>query len=478
MRLHAGALDGEARASFERARAMPIRVIQIGEGIFLRGFVDWLVHRLNESGTFQGRIAVVNPRPSGAHHVHQFQEQDGLYTVLVRGLQDGRPVENAELVTSVARAFDSTREWAQVLQLARDPLVEIAVSNTTELGVRYEPVPRPMSDAPPRTYPAKLTQYLHERYLALGWQETSRMIVVPCELIDDNGQQLRSIVERHAADWQLGGDFMRWLRDRVEFCDTLVDRIVTPYAGDPPLPYEDALAVTVEPYYLFAIRGSERLKALWPFEEVGLHVHYADDIRDFRLQKLRALNGTHTALANLGLMAGLETVLEVMQHPTLSAYVRHLVHGEIVPATERRVSRPKMLRDFAHDVLERFQNPYLEHKLRSIATNAVSKARIRLMPTLLDAVERLGDARRLTAAVAAVCLAYRPGMEHAAEPDPAADRLRALWQDDLGASAHAILSDAELWSADLTQVPGVLDGWIRFVEMALREGPVQAVASL
>ncbi|WP_242549059.1 hypothetical protein [Alicyclobacillus mali (ex Roth et al. 2021)] len=297
MRLHAGALDGEARASFERARAMPIRVIQIGEGIFLRGFVDWLVHRLNESGAFQGRIAVVNPRPSGTHHIHQFQEQEGLYTVTVRGLQDGNPVEHAELVTSVARAFDSTCEWSQVLQLARDPHVEIALSNTTELGVRYEPVPRPSSEAPPATYPAKLAQCLYERYRALGWQEAGRMVVVPCELIDDNGQQLRSIVERHAADWGLEDDFYRWLRDRVEFCDTLVDRIVTPYAGHPPLPYEDALAVTVEPYYLFAIRGSERLKALWPFAEVGLNVHYADDIRDFRLQKLRALNGTHTALS-------------------------------------------------------------------------------------------------------------------------------------------------------------------------------------
>ncbi|AEJ43403.1 Mannitol dehydrogenase domain protein [Alicyclobacillus acidocaldarius subsp. acidocaldarius Tc-4-1] len=471
-------MDGETRASFERARTMPIRVIQIGEGIFLRGFVDWLVHHLNESGTFQGRIAVVNPRPSGAHHIHQFQEQDGLYTVLVRGLQDGRPVENMELVTSVARALDSTREWAQILRFARDPLVEIAVSNTTELGVRYEAMPRPTADAPPGTYPAKLTQYLHERYLALGWQETGRMIVVPCELIDDNGQQLRSIVERHAADWRLGGDFMRWLHERVEFCDTLVDRIVTPYAGDPPLPYEDALAVTVEPYYLFAIRGSERLKALWPFEDVGLCVQYADDIRDFRLQKLRALNGTHTALANLGLMAGLETVLGVMGHPTLSRFVHQLVQDEIVPATESRVTRPERLRDFARNVLERFQNPYLEHNLRSIATNAISKARIRLVPTLLDAVERFGDAKRLTAAIAAVCLAYRPGMEHAAEPDPAGPRLKGLWQDDVEASARAILSDTELWSTDLTQVPGVLDGWTRFVDLVLRVGPVQAVASL
>jgi len=478
MRLHAGALEGEARASFERARAMPVRVVQIGEGIFLRGFVDWLVHRLNESGAFQGRIAVVNPRPSGAHHIQQWQEQDGLYTVLVRGLRDGRSVQYAEVVTSVARAYDSTRAWEQVLELARDPLVEIAVSNTTELGIRYEPVPRPTADVPPATYPAKLTQFLYERYAALGWQEESRLIVVPCELIDDNGQQLRSMVERHAADWQLGKDFDRWLPARVEFCDTLVDRIVTPYTGDPPLAYEDHLAVTVEPYYLFAIRGSDRLKSLWPFEDVGLNVHYADDIRDFRLQKLRALNGTHTALANLGLMAGLETVLDVMKHPTLSRYVHQLVEEEIVPATEPRVSQPERLRAFARDVLERFQNPYLEHRLRSIAMNAISKARIRLVPTLVDAVERSGDARRLTAAVAAICLAYRPGMEHTAEPDPAAERLRGWWQNDLSASAQAILSDTALWSTDLTQVPGVLEGWVRFVDTALRQGPVQAVASL
>lgn len=477
MRLHAGALDGEARASFERARALPVRVIQIGEGIFLRGFVDWLIHRLNQSGRFGGRIAVVNPRPSGAHHIHRFQEQDGLYTVMVRGRQDGSTVDDADLVTSVAYAIDSSQAWTEVLRLARDPAVEIAVSNTTELGIRYEPVPRPSDVAPP-TYPAKLAQYLHERYRALGWQEAGRMIVVPCELVDDNGEQLREIVERHASDWQLGDDFFAWLRDRVEFCNTLVDRIVTPYAGEPPLPYDDALAVTVEPYHLFAIQGSRRLAELWPFSEAGLNVHYADDIRDFRLQKLRALNGTHTSLANLGLAAGLRTVLDVMRHPVLSAYVRDLVHEEIVPATEGRMRDPAMLRRFARDVLERFENPYLEHSLRSIATNAIAKARIRVVPALVDAVERLGEARRLTAAIASVCLAYRPGMEEAAESDPSADRLRSLWQDDVRASAQSILSDAELWSVDLTQLPGVVEGWVRFVEIALREGPVNAVAAL
>ncbi|WP_206830504.1 tagaturonate reductase [Alicyclobacillus fructus] len=476
MRLHAGTLEGETRASYERAQAMPVRVVQIGEGIFLRGFVDWLVHRLNQSGRFQGRIAVVNPRPSGAHHIQQFREQDGLYTVMVRGLRDGRSLEQAEVVTSVARAIDSSHEWDQVLQLARNPQVEIAVSNTTELGVRYEPVPRPSRQAP-STFPAKLTQYLYERYRALGWREDGRMIVVPCELIDDNGQQLRAIVERHAEDWQLEGDFHAWLGDRVEFCDTLVDRIVTPYAGHPPLPYEDELAVTVEPYYLFAIRGSDRLREVWPFPEAGLHVFYADDIRDFRLQKLRALNGAHTALANLGLMAGLTTVLEVMQHPALSAFVRELIQDEIVPATAWRMNRPEMLREFARNVLERFQNPYLEHKLRSIAANAISKARIRLVPTLLDAAARGGDFRRLTAALASVCLAYRPGMEHAAEGDPAADRLKALWQEDVRASARDILSDGALWSADLTELPGVMDTWIRFVETALEEGPVQAASA-
>ncbi|MCL6516935.1 tagaturonate reductase [Alicyclobacillus sp.] len=480
-----------------RALSYPERVLQIGEGIFLRGFADWMIHRLNVSGRFQGRVVVAAPRPTGARNVARLNAQDGLYTVWLRGYRNGELTDAREIVTSVSRGVDPHADWPGFLALAEQPEIEIVLSNTTEAGLRYEPIPYPASEAP-ATYPAKLTAYLHRRHQAFGGSPAHGLTIVPCELVDDNARVLRELVLRHAEDWGLGDDFAAWVVSANTFCNTLVDRIVTGMPSDLDengrrslLGYDDALLTVGEPFHLWAIEADERLRRLWPFDSIGLDVKYTDDVTPYRVRKVRILNGTHTSLAPVALMCGLETVREAVEDPQVGRFVRWVAESELVPAAAAELGNRAEAEAFAAATLDRFRNPYLRHELRAIQQNNLAKARVRLVPAVTRLTQITGQAPpALSLAWACLLLGFAPagagGVEGnpgpAADNDPAArDELTAAWRSEgeagLAGAVRRLLAATAVWGMDLNTVPGFAERVACAVQSIRELGPRRALGA-
>jgi len=368
----------------------PVKVLQIGEGNFLRAFVDWMLHASRSKGLFDGAVAVVQPRPAGRAKIERLAAQDGLFTVVTRGLENGEPVERREIVSIIAEAFDPYAEWERFVALARGPELRFIVSNTTEAGLRYEH--EPLGDGPIASFPGKVARLLYERWRAFDGDPRRGLVLLPCELIERNGDALRDAVLRHADDWGWPEAFRDWVRRHNRFLNTLVDRIVTGYPESEQAErwfaewgYRDAMLTTAEPYHLWAIEGPPELDDELGLRKAGLNVHYTDDLAVYRERKVRILNGAHTWMAPAGLLRGARTVREALEHPALGPAVREAVYGEIVPTMAGAEGE---LEAYADSVFERFANPYIRHRLADIAMNSLSKFRVRLLPSLAWYAER------------------------------------------------------------------------------------------
>ncbi|MDG0811486.1 tagaturonate reductase [Cohnella rhizosphaerae] len=391
-------------------KAYPVKVLQIGEGNFLRGFADWMIDRCNRQGLFEGGVAVCQPRPSGAAKLAELREQDGLYYQWIRGLRDGRPVDELDLVTAFALTVDPYVEWDRFLALGEEPALEVVISNTTEAGLVYQ-ASEWQPDRPILSYPGKLTALLHRRFETFGGDPSKGLLLLPCELVENNGGKLRDIVLRHAEDWGLPEAFKAWIREHNRFLNNLVDRIVTGYPGEEAERVfrakgaEDRLLNAAEPYHLWAIEGEAALDARLPLARAGLNVLWTDDLRPYQLRKVRILNGAHTLMASVGLLNGLETVGEAVGHPVYGELIRDAIMNEIVPS----VPLPEgEMRRYADEVLERFANPHVRHKLADIALNSLSKFKVRLLPTLEAYAERTGELPpRIVEAFASLLRLYR-----------------------------------------------------------------------
>lgn len=478
-RLNRAALGGEDAARYDRMKAYPVKVLQIGEGNFLRGFADWMIDRCNRQGLFEGGVAVCQPRPSGAAKLAELREQDGLYYQWIRGLRDGRPVDELELVAVFASMVDPYAQWERFLALGEQPALEIVVSNTTEAGLVYEPSDW-QPELPIRSYPGKLTALLHRRFETFGGDPAKGLLLLPCELVERNGDRLRDIVLRHAADWGLPEAFSDWVRGHNRFLNNLVDRIVTGYPAEEAETVfatqgaEDRLLNAAEPYHLWAIEGESALDERLPLAQAGLNVLWTDDLRPFQLRKVRILNGAHTLMASVGLLNGLDTVRETVEHPSYGEYVRRAIMDEIVPS----VPLPEEeMRRYADEVLERFANPHVRHKLADIALNSLSKFRVRLLPTLAAYKERTGGLPpRIVHAFASLLRLYRAreaagggfagsrldGEPFALRDDAAAlAALAVLWgRLDRGELAldglvADILGRTDWWGQDLNEMAGL-----------------------
>lgn len=491
--LEQGNIPQQAREFLQRA--FPPRVIQLGEGNFLRGFVDWLIHQLNRNGEFEGSVVVVAPRPTGRPKIEQLALQDGLFTVWLQGTQGGRQVDAPEVVSSIQRAIDPYEDWEAFLQCAEQPGIDIFVSNTTEAGLAY--VPEDLQDGRPLlSFPGKLTAYLYRRFVHFSGAADAGMTILPCELIEGNGDRLRSIVTRHATDWALPKDFQDWLGCANTFCNTLVDRIVT---GAPApdkaaqftsqLPYEDPLLTIGEPFHIWAIESAPKLQSIWPFEKLGLNVKFVDDVEPFWIQKVRILNGTHTAMAYVAHLHGCATVRDAMTDADLSEFIQTLVDREIVPMVEAELPTlgADTIRAFADSVLERFRNPYLEHHLLDITLNGLSKFVIRLLPIFERYAASHGSVpAKLSASFAAMLLFYRPVTDDAAHHTVADDpvhvkRLAALWQQEpgvgLGPTITAILGQSEVWGRDLNALPGLHAALVESITQIREQGMKLSIMS-
>ncbi|EPZ45524.1 tagaturonate reductase [Alicyclobacillus acidoterrestris] len=477
-----------------RSVKFPERIIQIGEGNFLRGFVDWMIHQLNKQGLYEGSVVVVAPRPSGATNIARLNAQDGLFTVCLRGIHQGINIDDREIVSSIRRGIDPHQDWSEFLRCAENPTIDILVSNTTESGIQYVQEDYQMGQ-PLMSFPGKLTAYLHHRYTFFQGAAAAGMTIVPCELIEDNGEKLREIVLRHAADWGLPTTFQDWIRQHNHFCNTLVDRIVTGFPKGTSgqelldsLGYRDELVTVGEPYHLWAIEADDRLAQAWPFEKIGLNVRYVADVTPYRVQKVRILNGAHTAMAALGLLAGLSSVREVVIHPVFGPFIHGLLFGEVVPTLADHVDSEDQLEEFANAVMERFANPYIHHELTSLTLNGLSKIRVRLLPTLNDYYARYGRAPRcLSAALAGQLLFYRnadnPLKRWPIQDDSAwVSTLEDIWAKEstvgLEETVAALLRHPQLWGQDLTQLDGLHAQMVAFIRRVRQNGVVTALQSV
>lgn len=476
----------------------PVRILQFGEGNFLRAFAAWMVDLLNSSGRWSGDIAVVQPIRQGL--AQPLNEQEGLFTVLLRGMQQGREVETRRLVTSVRRALNPYAEWAGVLALARLRELRFVVSNTTEAGIVY--VDEPWTAECPETFPAKVTALLAERYRAWDGASDKGLVFLPCELIDRNGERLREAVLQHARAWKdLPAGFVEWVEKHNHFLCTLVDRIVPGYPSAEAdkigreLGYADRLLAAGEYFHLWVVEGPAAISEELPLRQSGLNVIWTSDLEPYRTRKVRVLNGAHTACVLAAFLAGLRTVREMMLDPLLGRVVRQAVFGEILPGL--RLSDQEK-QQYAEAVLERFANPFIRHELLSISLNSVSKWRVRVLPSLADHFSATGQPPPLLAfSLAALICFYRPlpcqsgewrgcceGVEY-----PIRDETEVLaffaqsWRQfqqlqDPGELAGAILAHTPFWGCDLNEFSGLTQTVARGIRAITTRGARAALEEI
>ena len=362
--------------NFEK-KIRPEKVIQFGEGGFLRGFADWMLQALNEKTDFCGNVVVVQPIKDGMCDI--LSAQNCVYTHLIRGVE-GVEKSVIDVISRCVKPYDNYDEY---LKLAENPDFRFIISNTTEAGICYDEDDM-LDSAPAKTFPAKLTQLLHKRFkLGLGG-----FIILPCELIDRNGDNLKKAVLKYADRWALGADFTAWINKENHFCNTLVDRINTGYpkGEDIDLGYVDNMLNTSEFFHLWVIEADCDIEAELPFSKAGLNVIVTKDkLEMYRTRKVRILNGAHTSLVAYALLEGFDTVKSCMDDKVMRAHAEKCVFEEIIPTLD--LSRAE-LEEYANSVLERFSNPYIKHYWSSIVLNSVSKFKVRVLPSILEYIKR------------------------------------------------------------------------------------------
>jgi len=437
--------------------AQPIRVLQFGQGVFLRGFVDWMIQVLNERCELQAGVVIVRPTSRSTAPLIEAP-----FHVLLRGLDEtGAPLKQWQRIDCVQRELDLARHWRDYLALASEPQLRFVVSNTTEAGIAVNTTDR-FDDAPPSSFPAKLCRWLIERYRRFDADTGKGLFILPCELIEDNGPALKSAVLHYAGLWSTEPGFAAWLDGSCHFCSTLVDRIVSGAPSEaerPPLEAElgqaDPFMVCAEPFHSWLIEGPSSLAAELRLEGSGLSIELVDDLKPYRRRKVGLLNGGHTLLVPVALLLGLETVGQAMDDPDLARFLAEALRDELMPALPLP---PQVLQPFAEAVQRRFRNPFVQHRLSAIALNSWPKFATRLLPALLAHPQ---PPQRLVLALAATMHLYRGGRialsdapEHLAWFEIAWARWRAgewSWQ----ALVQAWLAQTPLWGEDLRRVPGL-----------------------
>jgi tagaturonate reductase len=460
-------------------KRVPVRVLQFGEGNFLRAFMDWMLQAMREAGAFDGSVAVSKTIPGP--FAPDFAARHASYTVVVRGKEGERVSVDRKRVEVISKLVNPYEDFDGYLAAVSDPDLKVITSNTTEAGIAMRDA-ESRDDRPAPSYPGKLAQGLRARYLALGGTRESALLVMPCELIEKNGQTLRDYVLEHARRWYADPGFERWLTEDCSFYDTLVDRIVSGYdaAARESLKkdegVDDPLIVVTEPYYIFVIQGAPREDIL-PFRKSGLNVVWTEDLTPYRTLKVRILNGGHTFLARSGLGLGLPTVKSGLDHPVLGPALRQLMEREIVPSLDRPEAEA---RAYCAKILDRYANPYLEHKLESIALNSASKWRTRVEPTLVAYAGKRGRVPALVAySMAALIQRYASGAK--VQDDAAVlagfAKVAPRAASDPRAAARAALADETIWGGALPEVPGFADAVAeRFADIRAR-GPEAALSA-
>lgn len=410
------------------------KIIQFGEGGFLRGFVDWIVQLTNEATDFNAGVVVVQPIEKGL--CDQLEAQNCVYTHVMRGMKNGEPTVETKKIDCISRTVQPYRDWDRYIALAENEAFRFVVSNTTESGIVFDENDKP-EKAPHITFPAKVTLLLNKRF-ELG---LDGFIFLPCELIDKNGSTLKECVLRYSKLWGLGDNFAQWVEQKNVFCNTLVDRIVTGYPRGEAIDvgYEDNMLNTSELFHLWVIEGPASLKQEFPFGKTDLNILITDDLERYRTRKVRILNGAHTAMIPYALLKGVETVGDCMDNEEISAFVKRCVYEEIIPTLD--LPKEELL-EYAKNVFERFCNPFIKHRCASIALNSVSKFKVRVLPSLLAYIQKTGNMpENLLFSFAKLLEFYKTDRT---DDDP---EVTAFMKT---ADVRTILANEKLWGEDLS----------------------------
>lgn len=439
-----------------------------------------MVDLLNEKQSFGGAVQIVQVNAQVTDR--RFQDQEGLYHVVLRGMWQGKPFTETRLITCVSEILNPFDDYPGYLKAGENPDLEFVISNTTEAGIGFKKSDNTV-ELLSETFPGKLTALLFHRYKFFNGDKEKALKILPCELIERNGEALRDSILQYIDHWNLGEGFKTWIGKHTLFCNTLVDRIVPGFPEDTiseiwkDTGYEDHLVVTAEPFYLWVIEPKltpgvslEKLRNSLPLEQGGFQVKFTSDLAPYRTCKVRILNGSHTAMVPVGYLRGLRTVRAVMEDSFGSNFVRGAIAEEIIPTLDLP---PKELQRFAEDTLERFQNPFIRHELKSIALNAISKFKVRVLPTILDYYHRTGKLpERLLYAFAALIVFYKG--EWKGEKIPLNDTLAVreffeeTWRnDELDTVVNLVLSNRDLWGTDLTNIGGFSSAVKKNVELIL-----------
>lgn len=437
-------------------------VIQFGEGGFLRGFVDYFFQKLQDKGLFDGSVVIVQPIEKGMCSV--LEQQGCEYNLFLRGIDNGQVVDEHTHIDIISRCVNPYENFESYMKLAENPDFRFIVSNTTEAGIEYVDSNQ-FTDAPARSFPGKLTQLLYKRF-RLGLKG---FIILSCELIDHNGEELEKCCLRYADLWGLGEEFKTWLVQENDFCSTLVDRIVTGFPRDEHeelcrrIGEQDNMMDTAEIFHLWVIQGSHEDEL--PLQKAGFHVVWTDNVDPYKKRKVRILNGAHTSMVLGAHLYGLKTVGECLKDEKVSALLRKCIFGEIIPA----IGDTEDNRKFGEAVLERFSNPFIKHMLLSIALNSVSKFRARVLPTILEYRDMFGSCPQgLTFSLAALIAFYRT--DDANDSQEIMDFMKTAPVED-------ILKREDYWGQDLSPLLGDVKKWYELIETAGMSKAYDAVLS-
>ncbi|MFH6942924.1 tagaturonate reductase [Flavobacterium sp. FlaQc-50] len=447
------------RSNAKLTAKLPIKIVQFGEGNFLRAFVEFAIQKLNQKADFNAGIAVVQPIDKGL--VPMINAQDGLYTLFMKGVKKGQEIQEKELITNIVKAIDPYASFQDFLALAREEELAFIISNTTEAGIEYIASDLPTMQ-PPVSFPAKLTVLLHERFKHFNGEASKGLTIIPCELINYNSDTLKEIVLKYAIEWKLEQDFVFWVINNCSFHNTLVDRIVPGYPRDQieaynsQLSYKDDLIVSAESFFLWVIEGDDALKAKLPFEKTDLDVKIVKDMQPYRTRKVRILNGAHTAMVPFSLLYGNETVKETVDNTFTGEFVNKAVFEEI---NETLAMDPAELASFAEEILDRFRNPFIKHLLSSIALNSISKFKVRVLPSLTEYVaihKKLPV--HLTYAFACLIRFYKGTWNGQNLPINDSEDIitffNEVWKsNDYNEIATLTLQNKSFWDEDLTTIP-------------------------
>ena len=472
----------------------PERVMQFGEGNFLRAFVDYFFDIANEKAGWNGKAVLVQPIAPGLAEL--INKQEGLYTLYLRGSEKGEKVDAKRVISSVSRCLNPyAGDWDKVLELARSEDLDIIVSNTTEAGIVHDNESA-FDQVPPVSFPAKLTRVLYERWKA----GRKGIVMLSCELIDNNGKELLRCVNQYIDDWKLPEDFRRWVNEENVFCSTLVDRIVPGRIRDPKEVaaldaangYEDPLTDVGEVFGVWIIEGPQELEDRLPFKKAGVPVHVVPDVTPYKKRKVRILNGAHTGFVLGAYLAGFDIVRDCMNDDVIRGFMNKMLYDEVIPTLPLD---KKDVTEFAEAVQDRFNNPFVNHELMSISLNSTSKWRARNMPSFLTYVEEQGKLPAcLTMSLAAYIAFYsndiqelnekglvcrRPkGNEYTVSDDRWALEFYYDHKDDTPeALVHAVLTNEQMWGQDLTKIEGLEAATVENLKKIRTEGAKAAFAA-